>query len=123
VGPEAPRLAAGRLTRKIGAVDVDFLDRAEVFDFWPHQVSGVSLRFVGGSDCGCQDETVLQIADYVSLVAIERFRLGLAAMTHVRVGHRDASVLGHAAPDAHSSVWVGLEILGNDALYQREGFF
>jgi hypothetical protein len=54
-------------------------------------------------------------------VAVEQLALGLAAVAHVRIGDRDASVFGNATLDTHAAparVW--LEVLA-DGRVLRDG--
>jgi hypothetical protein len=104
---------------------VEFDDRAEGFDFWTQDVGGQVLGLVCGSNGGSENEWTLDVTDDVTFESVEEARFRLAAVTHLLIDDRDASVDGNAAFNAQLAATAGiwLEILLDDLLEKIEGFF
>ena len=115
---------SGPLAREITAVNVECDDWSDGLDFAAQDVSGQVLRLVCRSDGGGENERTLEVTDGMALEAIEETRLRLAAVGHVLVGDRGASISGNAPLDSQLSVAVGigLKILLDDFVEKVEGF-
>jgi hypothetical protein len=76
---------------------------------------GVLLGAIRRRDGACQDQPAIDVSGDVTLEAIEPLALTLAAVTHLLVLDRDASIFGHALANARTPAdWIGLQILPSD---------
>ena len=115
-----------------GAVDIAAIDQQLVDgESLPVQVGrqggdGVFFGAIRARDGARQDQATVNVRRNVSLKAIEPLTLALAAVTHVRILDRDASILGHARTNARPpDEGIRLQILranlreGVDLRFQR----
>jgi len=109
------------IAREIATVDVQLHDLAEALDVRAQLLCGLVLGLVGRAHGRGEDHRAVQVAHDVPLVAADDLALRLAPVAHVAVRNRDATVLRHAALDAHpAALRVRLEVLRHDLLEHIE---